>query len=210
LDRAAGLQELPGWTWDAKADLWEEGFRRLQRYVERHGNARVAKSYAVDGYPLGSWAHIQRGRDAKGLLDADRQRRLQELPGWTWDPFTDQWNEGFSRLLDYIEQNRVALVPNTYTLDGYRLGRWVNHQRVRHAKGTLNAEHERRLQDVPGWTWDARDYIDRWEDGFNRLLHYVELNGNARVPSSYTVDGYPPRSVGHKAARQPRKRHPQR
>ncbi|MGO9103846.1 MAG: helicase associated domain-containing protein [Mycobacterium sp.] len=61
-----------------------EGFSRLSHYVERHGDARVPFSYTVDGYPLGQWVINQRQRHRRGILDADRQRRLQDLPGWTW------------------------------------------------------------------------------------------------------------------------------
>ena len=66
------------------AKLWEEDFRRLLYYVERNGHARVPKSYTVDGYKLGVWVMQQHVDHTKGTLDADRQRRLQELPGWTW------------------------------------------------------------------------------------------------------------------------------
>jgi hypothetical protein len=31
-------------------------------------------------------------------------------------------------------------------------------------------------------------------EGFSRLAHYVERQGDARVPASFTVDGYPPGS----------------
>jgi hypothetical protein len=37
--------------------------------------------------------------------------------------------------------------------------------------------------------WDPK--ADHW-DGFSRLVHYVERQGDARVPASFTVDGYPP------------------
>jgi hypothetical protein len=75
---------VPGWTWNPVADQWEEGFSHLLQYVERHGDARVPQSYSVDGYQLGEWVARQRRMYAKGLLDADRERRLQALPGWTW------------------------------------------------------------------------------------------------------------------------------
>ena len=145
-------------------------------------------SYTVDGYRLGEWVNTQRSKHAKGTLDADRQRRLQELPGWTWDPLADKWEEGFSRLLDYVERHGDARVPQSYTVDGYKLGEWVMTQRASHAKGTLDADRQRRLEDLPGWTWDPR--ADQWEEGFSRLLDYVERHGDARVPPSYTVDGY--------------------
>ncbi|MGO9653878.1 hypothetical protein [Mycobacterium sp.] len=32
---------------------------------------------------------------------------------------------------------------------------WVKEQRRNYARGTINAERQRRLQDVPGWTWKA-------------------------------------------------------
>ena len=63
------------------ADQWEEGFSRLQDYVERHGDARVPASYAVDGYSLGAWVNTQRITYANGVLDADRLDRL-EKPAW--------------------------------------------------------------------------------------------------------------------------------
>jgi helicase associated protein len=139
VDRQRRLQELPCWTWDTNADRWEEGLRRLVDYVERNGDARVPKSYTVDNYPRG-----------------DRQRRLQKLPGWTWTPHADRWEEGFRNLRRYVESHGDARVPLSYAVDGYKLGRWVNKQRANHAKGTLDADRQRRLQDLPGWTWKAR------------------------------------------------------
>ncbi len=69
----------------SRADRWEEGFRRLLCYIERHGDARVQQSYTVDGYRLGVWVATQRHNYAKGILDPHRQDRLQRLPGWTWN-----------------------------------------------------------------------------------------------------------------------------
>jgi hypothetical protein len=65
--------------------LWEESFSRLVDYVQRYGDARVPQSYHTDdGYPVGPWVVQQRVDHNSGTLEPDRQRRLQELPGWTW------------------------------------------------------------------------------------------------------------------------------
>ncbi len=48
----------------------------------------------------------QRSSYAKGTLDADRQHRLQDLPGWTWDTKAAQWEDGFSRLRNYVRTPR--------------------------------------------------------------------------------------------------------
>jgi superfamily II DNA or RNA helicase len=186
-DRQARLHQLPGWTWAPHADQWEEGFARLLDYVEHHGDARVSQSYTVDGYQLGGWVGRQRNNFLKGTLGIDRQTRLERLPGWAWYAITDQWEEGFTRLLDYVERHGDARVPQPYTVDGYRLGAWVITQRGNYAKGTLDPDRARRLGELPGWAWDVIDI--QWEEWFARLLKYVDRNGTSRVPARCVIDG---------------------
>jgi hypothetical protein len=118
----------------------------------------MPQSYTIDGYRLGKWLAKQRTRHSEGTLDSDRERRLQGLPGWTWDArdYIDRWEDGFNRLLRYVELNGNARVPSSYTVDDYKLGRWVIRQRANHAKGTLNADRQHRLQDLTDWTWKTR------------------------------------------------------
>ncbi|EKT78843.1 helicase associated domain-containing protein (plasmid) [Rhodococcus opacus] len=137
------------------ADRWEEGVGRLLDYVDHHGHARVPRSYTIDGYRLGKWVNRQRSRRRAGTLDPDRERRLQDVPGWTWAARADKWEDGFGRLLDYVEHHGHARVPRSYTIDGYRLGTWIDRQRRRRIAGTVDPDCERRLEELPGWTWKA-------------------------------------------------------
>jgi hypothetical protein len=62
---------------------WEKGFSHLKPFSAREGHCRVPGSYVTDdGYRLGQWTQNQRAR--KDRLDPDRQKRLEELPGWVW------------------------------------------------------------------------------------------------------------------------------
>jgi hypothetical protein len=143
----------------------------------------------VDGYNLRAWIKKQRAAFAQGQIGAERQRRLQDLPGYTWDPFADKWEEGFTQILRYVKRHGDARVPRSYTEDGYNLGVWVKAQRAKHSKGTLDADRERRLEAVPGWKWET--LRGKWDEGFNQLLKYVRQNGDARVPRwTVTDDGY--------------------
>src|SRR5579884_786843 len=187
-DRQRRLQDLTGWSWDVNVDLWEEGFNRLLDYIEENGHTRVPAKYRVNGYPLGQWVAIQRSFGNRGALDPDRKRRLANLTGWTWDIIGDLWEEGFSRLLDYIQQHGHSRVPAQYRVNGYPLGQWATVQRSTYNKGALDPDKRSRLADLPGWSWDAQDA--KWEQGFRLLQEYVEHHGDARVPSSYTIDGY--------------------
>ena len=191
---AVAFQQLVNRVGPAKAlerhrDRWEEGFSRLMQYVERHGDARIPRSYKVDGYRLGGWVSNLRSFYSRGTLGADRRRQLEDLPGWTFDTVADRCEEGFTRLVQYVERHGDARVPQSYEIDGYRLGSWVTMQRTRHAKGVLDADRERRLQNLRGWTWNPKG--DQWEEGFCRLVDYVRCHGDARVPWTVEVDGYP-------------------
>ncbi|WP_263998778.1 DEAD/DEAH box helicase [Mycobacterium yunnanensis] len=188
-DRQTRLEELPGWTWDPFTDQWEDGFKQVANYVASNGDARVPRSHTADGFNLGAWVKKQRGAFGRGLLDADRRRRLEALPGWTWDPFSDQWEEGFRRLSNYVEQRGNARVPKSCIIDGFNLGSWVHVQRQKHSRGNLDAKRQRRLEALSGWKWEALS--DKWEDGFRHMLAYVIQYGHARVPRwTETEDGY--------------------
>ncbi|VAZ85582.1 hypothetical protein LAUMK42_04420 [Mycobacterium persicum] len=63
----------------------------LQQYAKEHRTSRVPYTYKVGGFGLGAWVSGQRSQYAKGKLDSSRQKRLERLPGWTWNPPTGIW-----------------------------------------------------------------------------------------------------------------------
>src|SRR5262249_24465695 len=149
------------------SDRWEKGFLHLRKFSEREGHSRVPDEYSTDdGYQLGTWVGEQRGNKDRGKLDAQRQQRLEKLPGWSWTVLSEPWDDGFSRLKEFSDREGHSQVPAGYkTDDGFRLGGWVTKQRVRMDK--MDATRRRRLEELPGWSWDP--FSDRWERGFSRL-----------------------------------------
>ncbi len=198
-DRQERLQNLPGWSWKPKSDMWEEGLDRLLEYVEDIGNARIPATYKTeDGYKLGQWVDVQRRNFVKRTLTADRKQRLEDVPGWTWDPRADKWEEGFSQLLSHVQQTGHSRVPYSAKLNDYPLGTWVDRQRQNYAKDILERDRQRRLEDVSGWTWNSID--DQWDEGFEHLLRYVLEHQHARVAFDYNAtDQY---ALGKWVARQ--------
>lgn len=187
-DRQRRLEVLPGWTWDVVGDRWEEAFALLKRYVKGQGNAEVPGDHVFEGYKLGDWVERQRSSYAKGKLSNERVQRLEGVKGWQWTPKDDKWERGFAELLKFVAEHGHADAPGAYKLGEYRLGGWVQTQRLAFDEGTLDPERKRRLEEVPGWTWDP--HADRWERAFALLVQYVEANGDARVPDSYRVDDF--------------------
>ncbi len=186
-DRRQRLEALPGWSWDVLSDLWEEGFSHLRVFTEKEGHCRVfQKLQSDDGYRLGTWVVEQ--RQNKFGLGVVRQRRLEELPGWSWDIIADKWENGFVYLQDYIGREGHCLVPMSYkTNDAYRLGTWVGRQRE--SRDTMNSVRRQRLEALPGWSWAPRS--ERWDEGFSYLRQFSDSHGHCRVARSYKADdGY--------------------
>jgi superfamily II DNA or RNA helicase len=165
-------------------ESWNFWFGLLEAFVEQEGHARVPRNYkTADGHRLGSWVGNQ--RSALGSMSPERKARLEGLPGWSWDLLSDQWEQGFEYLLEFVEREGHAWVSQgQMTTDGYRLGQWVADQRQK----SMTPEHKARLEALPGWSWDALS--DKWEKWFDYLLAFVGREGHAQVPRRYkTADG---------------------
>jgi len=147
------LQALPGWTWNARDEKWDNGFSHLVDYVRLYGDALVPTTFKMtDGYRLGQWVTVQRHN---GDLIPERRAQLEALSGWSWNPFADKWEEGFRHLEEYVQSFGNVLVPKSYVSpDGYRLGGWVNEQRA--TRKRLLSERKARLEALPGWVWSVK------------------------------------------------------
>ncbi|MCV7239796.1 helicase associated domain-containing protein [Mycolicibacterium celeriflavum] len=56
----------------------------------------------------------------------------------------------------YSLEHGHARVPDAYSVNGFRLGSWVGIQRAAYRNGTLTPDRKRRLQQLPGWVWQAK------------------------------------------------------
>jgi Helicase associated domain len=172
---------------DSGSTQWDESFSHLKQFAEREGHSRVSQSYRTDdGYRLGQWVSVQRTNREK--MNLHRRQRLETTPGWSWDPFSDRWDEGFAYLAQFAERVGHCRVSQRYrTDDGYWLGRWVSVQRTNKEK--INPDRRQRLETLPGWSWDRLS--EQWDDGFSHLKQFAEREGHCRVPNNHrSDDGY--------------------
>jgi DNA-binding TFAR19-related protein (PDSD5 family) len=148
-ERRQRLDEI-GFVWHTFAEDWEEGFSKLLQFKEVKGHCRVRQNFKSGDFKLGQW--VSSRRREKSSMSPDRRQRLDDI-GFVWDAIAEQWEDGFSKLLQFKERKGHCRVPQRSKLDEFSLGAWVRRQRV--TKDSLSPERKQRLDDI-GFVWDAR------------------------------------------------------
>jgi len=188
-ERTARLEGVDDWSWDLAVDDWDRGLTALETFVAREGHAQVPAKHVENDYKLGNWVRVQRRRYAQHKISQAQEYCLDRQPGWSWAPQPDAWERGLAALQAFVASQGHARVPAASTVDGFRLGRWVGHQRVLFAQGKLPADRAHQLEQFPKWSWDLKG--DAWLHGFRLLQENVAEHGNSRVPYSYTKGEFP-------------------
>ena len=93
---------------------------------------------------LGKWVSHQRQRQKEGILGADQRTRLDAL-GFDWGISQSNWEAMFTRLKRHKEHFGHCNVPGT---EDPQLSNWVQSQRQRLKRGTLQADQRTRLEAV--------------------------------------------------------------
>jgi hypothetical protein len=155
--RTKRLEGLSQWSWNPRNETWEDALCLLRKIVERTGSVRIAESHVEEGLNTANWIGSRRIEYRKGKLSQERISQLESLPGWTWDPHSELWEQGFASLSKYVEFHGTSQVPATHVEDEFRLGSWVNTQRTKHRSGKLAPDRVERLEALPSWAWSLRD-----------------------------------------------------
>ena len=114
----------------------------------------MPSGYRLEKYNLGEWVSGQ--RKAKDSMSSERKQRLDDI-GFIWDAFTEAWEKGFGKLLQFKTVEGHCRVPFRSELDGFKLGRWVHKQKP--LKDIMPPERKQRLDDI-GFIWDASKDIN--------------------------------------------------
>jgi hypothetical protein len=192
-ERIAILQSMSWWTWDAWEAAWQSSFDEIVDYVKSTGEI-PSQSHPT----LGKWISTQRTaykawqarlhgetekyKDVTNYMDKERARKLESIPGWSWDPIEDNWEANYQELLKYVAAHNKLPSRSHPTL-----GKWVNTQRTayrawqarlhgeiekyKNVDTFMDEERARKLESIPAWSWDPIE--DNWEANYQELVKYV-------------------------------------
>jgi len=165
-------------------EMW---FGLLEAFATREGHSRVPKKHIENGRRLGATISKWRTRYNKNTLPREAIIRLENHPGWTWDPRADDTELRFAALDSFVAREGHAQVPVGHIEDGFALGSAMSTVRGSYRKETLAQETISRLETYPGWTWDS--FAEKVEEHLRKLDAYVAREGHARVPQDHIESG---------------------
>lgn len=124
----------------------------LRAFRDAHGHSVVPIKYRCeDGTALGEWLKRQRLLYRKGMLPPDRQKALEEL-GFCPHNYAIRFTRWLELLKIYRRQNGHICVPQSYCMDGMKLGKFINKCRVEYWRGKMPADRVRQLEAL-GMAW---------------------------------------------------------
>ncbi|RKY06759.1 MAG: helicase, partial [Planctomycetota bacterium] len=160
---------------------WQINYKYLQKYTLEHETPFVPVNYiTTDAIRLGSWVAAQRVAYNNNRLSKERQKLLEQLPGWAWSSQEQGWNTGYLSAQQYAKENGDLLIPFDYiTKASFKLGSWVSTQRGQYKSDTLSRKRQKLLEQLPVWAWDGHGY--KWQEEFEHLKEYAQKHGNCKV-----------------------------
>jgi hypothetical protein len=178
-ERAKFLQSLPGWQQDPFEEAWERNYESLARLAENHGHSQPTRSMDPS---LDAFVQRQRLLRRKGKLSESKIARLSQLPGWSWDPKSEQWESSFSIMSRFAKETGGRRPKDDEVFDGFDLGTWVGVQRRTFKSGKMSSDRKRRLEAIRGWSWSPID--DDWNSSYELLKTHAKRYGHCRVGKS--------------------------
>ncbi len=159
-DQIEKLEKL-GMKWDSKTPSWEENYVLLEKYYEEHGDIDVPQLYEVNGVKLGRWLGTQRqaykGNNRYKIIP-DQIEKLENL-GMKWNSKSASWEEKYALLEEYYKIHGNIDVPQSYEVNGVKLGRWLHNQRIAYRGNcafTVSDEHIKFLNKL-GVDWNPAE-----------------------------------------------------
>jgi len=118
---------------------WQQYFEKLDSYKRRHGH------FPPRSDKLAHWMNDQRRACREGKLSEARQRHLDSIVGFKWEPREAVWERRFRELVAYKRSHGHC---NVLKSQHPQLGSWAKKQRANKVNGTLTKERWERLNEI--------------------------------------------------------------
>ena len=204
-DRIEKLKEIGMIFEDVYKDTWNKMYELAKKYYEHYGNLKIPQMFKTvngyevyeNGYSLGIWISSQRVKYKNGTLSEDRIEKLEEI-GMIFEKVNDNtWNMMYKLAKKYYEHHGNLKIScsfktiNGYETNekGYKLGFWINKQRINYKNGTLSEDRIKKLEEI-GMIFEIKQHV-AWNKMYELAKKYYEHYGDLKIPQKFkTINGY--------------------
>ena len=168
-----------------KYQKWNNYYTLAEQMFSEIGTINVQINYVYKSFQIGYWLSRQRSYYNQKKLDSSRIKMLERL-GFQWDGYQNKRNrnmiefsERIQLLSDYKDKFGNTRVPESYSINGFALGKWLKEIRyyLRHPEmRRLTSRQIQMLNDV-GFevNWYEDEIESSWTTKFQLLSEYVSL-----------------------------------
>ncbi|MCZ4538370.1 helicase associated domain-containing protein [Gordonia terrae] len=97
---------------------------------------------------------------------------------------------GIAHLHRYAATHGSSSPPRDETIDGFRIGAWVDSRRTDYRLGRLTPERIRRIEtEFPDWRWNVLDAA--FAAGIDHLRRYAATHGTSNPRQHDVIDDFP-------------------
>ena len=188
--RIEQLEQVPGWTWRPDGILDHRIVDRLEAFTTAAGSCRDATA-GESIYPpaagesrIGRWLAHTRRSHREQRLERSVSTRLEQLPGWTWEPLDVDDRDGVEALRAYVAWDGTAAVPPGHVEGNLPLSEWLDQKARTYLAKQLSPELHEEILSVcpldakgqPKFAWDVSRV--RADAGLVALRQYAAAGGD--------------------------------
>ena len=137
---------------------WVTSLLQLERFTFDEGrlpreNNRLDRGQITgEERRLTEWARYQRRTATQIQHCAYQTRRLETVPGFRWNPLSDQWRQNFDEYFRFVTRYG-APAYRSKNAEQHKLASWASRQRRAHALGVLPLDRFELLDHADYWAW---------------------------------------------------------
>lgn len=191
------LDKLTFWTWDKRESNFQENLAALAVFVKANKRNPVYKN--EDERILWGFVALIRQFKKNGKLSKAREKQLfQKIPGWSFDPRSDELEVLKARITEFIEEHGNSRVPIGYkksSSDDYNLYSKLSSLRRNNNIEKLENPGKRSIQiyedftKIKGFSWKNNAEQD-WDNFIYYLKLFEEEFQHTRVKDKLIYQGY--------------------
>jgi superfamily II DNA or RNA helicase len=170
-------------VWEKADTDWNFAFDILTAFREQQGNCLVPARKKFQDFNLGAWVDRQRQAKKNDKLSSVNIQRLDSI-GFEWDVGAADWDRYYEALLSYRKEHGNCDVPSKFTVNGLKLGGWVNNQRNRPERLTEAQQTKLKTAD---FIWSSKDF--KWQQKIELMTAYYVEHSHLRPTQKETFRG---------------------